>query len=89
MRAMMMVTCALALAGCASNVRWVRPGATAIEFDQDRLRCEYEAELAIANAPVGSGTGAAIASGISTGLKKVELMTLCLQTKGWTRQTVN
>jgi len=85
------VVCILTLAGCANNVRWVRPGATAADFEADKLRCEYDARLATANSATAPtyGMGNAIGQGISLGIEQANLMTLCMQTKGWTRQTVS
>lgn len=75
----------LLLAGCvAANMKWVRPGASVADFEADKLRCQYDAELATANRTAGYGIGGAIASGMATGMKKAELMNLCMRTKGWT-----
>ncbi len=83
---------ALLLAGCqTTNVRWVRPGATAADFEADKMRCEYDARLALAPATAAPtyGMGNAIAQGMSLGIERINLMTMCMQTKGWTRQTVS
>lgn len=88
MRKVVVVACALALAGCATNTRWMKPGGSVADFEQDKVRCEYEASLATANAPVGYGLGGAIGSGIATGIEKVNLMSLCLRAKGWNLEKV-
>ena len=79
---------ALVLAGCATNMRWVKPGATSADFDQDKVRCQYEAQLATANLPTGYGISGAISSGVEQGLRQAELLKLCMQTKGWSLQQV-
>ena len=88
-RWVVVVTAALALAGCATNLRWVRAGATEADFEADKLRCQYEAQLATANAPTGYGLGGAAASGIATGIQQVQLATLCMRTKGWQQVAAN
>jgi len=59
-----------------------------MDFDQDKVRCQYEAQLATANLPTGYGMSGAIASGVEQGIRQAELIKLCMQTKGWSLQQV-
>ena len=75
---------ALALAGCATNMRWVKAGATPADFDQDKTTCLYEAKKATGSIGyAGPGMGNAIAQGIEQGMRENEIGTLCMKTKGW------
>lgn len=87
MRQWMVLAGACALAGC-QTVAWVKPGATPMEFEQTKLQCQYQAELATAAIPTGVGLGGAMASGMEKGIKQAQLMTLCLETQGWHREAV-
>lgn len=79
MRATMIALTCFALAGCASQ-RWVKPGASAADFEQDKVACQYEASKATGNMSTG---GDPIAAGIDQGFRQNEIATLCLRTKGW------
>jgi hypothetical protein len=70
---MLMVSCT---AGIAS---WIKPGASDAEMARDRNECEYEAEK---TTPI-STIGDPIANGVSSGLRKSELLRMCLQLRGF------
>lgn len=81
------ISCALTMAGCAGGgqMRWVKPGATSLDFDQDKTACEYEAAKATASGG-NFGMQSAIGAGIAEGMKRNELGTICMRTKGWSQQ---
>lgn len=83
----------MALTGCAPNYMWVKEGATQSEFDRDKAQCQYEASSSMANYNTGptarGASGAAaqgIGEGIAIGMRKAELIQLCLQAKGYSKQ---
>ena len=81
----MTIPLALMLAGCqTAGPRWDKPGATAVDFEKDKLECEYDATKATA-AGGDFGMRTAVGAGFAEGFKKLELMTLCMKTKGWTQ----
>jgi type IV pilus biogenesis protein CpaD/CtpE len=72
MRVIMLVALAATVSGCAQN--WVKPGATAADFEREKLLCRDDAEkatAAITNDP--------------NSLEMLRLLNLCLQERGWTR----
>lgn len=89
MRQIAVLACVLVCTGCARNdVRWVRAGATAMDFNADKAACEYEAQLATPGSYSGRGMGNAIADGISDGMRIGNLQVLCMQARGWQRQVI-
>lgn len=87
LRFVTVMACALALAGCGAGgqMRWVKPGATAADFDQDKMACEYEAAKATASGG-NFGMQTSIGAGIAEGMKRQELGIMCLRSKGYTQQ---
>lgn len=84
MKALLVIT--LMLGGCATAVpRWVKVGATTADFETDKLLCEFEAKKATASGG-DFGMRTEIGAGIAEAFKQVELMSLCLRTKGWEQQ---
>ena len=82
----------LAIQGCAGPT-WVKPGAVQADFDRDVAQCKYEA--ASATASYGGGPtrrttagalGQGIGEGIDLGLRQRDLIMLCLQARGYTKQ---
>lgn len=88
---------ALTLAGCGgAPFLWVKSGATQSDFDRDMARCKYEAASSTANYNTGRTAGTlsgAMAQGIGEGMaigsKQVELIQLCLQAQGYTKQPID
>lgn len=77
------VASALTLGACVTAPTWNRPGATAVDFEREKLQCQYEAVKATAGGG-DFGMSTAIGAGIAEGMKQGELMNLCMKTKGWT-----
>lgn len=84
MRIAVLAAC-LACIGCTTT--WTKPGTTKADLDQDTLQCRYQIELAMAGSTgfVPPTMGDAIVGGMSKGLKQAELMSMCMQTKGWAK----
>lgn len=76
-----------ALAGCAGQVKWTKPGATQADFDADKSFCEYEA------IKYGGGHDnsyrSAFGSSLDLALRRKEIAQACMRQKGWvaTRST--
>jgi hypothetical protein len=80
---------ALLCGGCARTV-WDKPGATAADFERDKLECEYEANKATASlGSSGRGLGNAIGDGIDQGLRNAELATQCMRVRGYSQRAAN
>jgi hypothetical protein len=75
------VTACLLLAGCQTT-QWVKPGATASDFEADKRQCVYESNLATPGTP-SYDVGSAIAAGINDGMRLGQLQTMCMQARGW------
>lgn len=87
MRFVIAIPVVIVLAGCQTAApRWDKPGATAADFERDKLACEYDATKATASGG-NFGMSTAVGAGLAEGFKKVELMTLCMKTKGWTQSS--
>jgi hypothetical protein len=73
----------IVLPGCAKTI-YEKPGATAAEFNQDLATCNYEAatHTQIPSNPFLTGMSASL----DVGLRRNELLGLCLQAKGWRPQ---
>lgn len=86
MRVAVILAC-LACIGCTTQ--WTKPGTTKADLDQDTLQCRYQVELAMAGSAgnVPPTMADAIVSGMNAGLKKNELIGMCMQTKGWAKAT--
>lgn len=89
-------TLALLLVGCGPSFMWVKSGATQQEFDQDMARCQYEAASSTASysyAPTSYGMAGSISSGFAegfeVGMRKNELINLCMRAKGYSQQAIN
>ena len=78
---------AVTLAGCQNKIVWDKSGATAVDFDKAKLECEYEAAKATASGG-NFGMSSAVGAGIAEGMKRQELGTMCLRSKGWTSRQV-
>ena len=86
---------ALTLAGCASPVVWVKPGANELDFSADRARCQLMAEgmnpdpgiATISTGKVGTdiaaNIGAGVLHGIAQGMKEAHTFSLCMQASGY------
>jgi hypothetical protein len=92
MRIITVIAIALFTTGCTRT--YVKPGATVYDFERDKAQCEYEAAAATANFSnpqqtysLGQAAGAGFGSGLAEGMKKIELMDLCLKARGWTLTT--
>jgi hypothetical protein len=70
---------ALALAACAAGcaTTWSRPGAEGQDRDRENIECQFEASKLV---------GSAGLEGIAAEHKRVELESLCMQSKGWARR---
>ena len=72
---------ATSVASCATT--WVRPGGESSdlghdnELARDDVECQFEASKLTSSAGV---------EGVAAEQKRVELETLCMQTRGWSRQ---
>lgn len=83
----------LALTGCNKTV-WVRPGSTAADFENDKMQCQYQAELATAGIGLGGGyqpsmsaaVGSGVGAGIVAAMQQADLTRKCMVVKGWTPQ---
>lgn len=75
---------ALLLTGCQTTV-WYKEGASVEEFNKDMAQANYNANIATAGivAPSQGGAGAAIATGVTTGMKRVELAKEYMFMRGW------
>lgn len=75
---------------------WVRPDTTQAQYEIDAARCQYEAASSTAtygsSMPVPRSTGAAIGQGIGLGIgegmKRAELIGLCLRAQGYSQRPV-
>lgn len=67
--------------GCASGKLWYKNGATQQSFNKDKMECQYQGKLATAGRDNISSYG--IASGIGTGLERLELFKMCMKLKGY------
>jgi hypothetical protein len=78
------IAASIALAACTQTAgpRWVKAGATAQDFEQDKRFCEYEAAKATASGG-NFGMQSAVGAGIAEGLKRQEIGQMCLRSKGW------
>ncbi|WLA02774.1 hypothetical protein [Xanthomonas translucens] len=68
------------LSGCAANLVFTKPGATATDFQQDKSACEYEAMKYAGGYDPSLG---AVGQGIDMAMRRNELTRACLQQKGW------
>ncbi len=83
-------------AGCATNARWVNNYDPTRSFDFDRAQCEYQIEMGYtpqstptpANASTGYIVGASLGDAIANGLRKQQLMGMCLRARGWTQEEI-
>lgn len=85
----------LALAGCASPVVWVKPGATEAQFNMDRARCQLMAQgmnpdtgvemirTGKVRTDIAANTAVAILHDIAQGAKKGHTFSLCMQASGY------
>ncbi len=80
------------LIACGPSFVWVKEGATKEGFEKDVLQCKYEASVATSSYSTGRIAGSTygaisqgIAEGIAVGTRKNELIQLCLQAKGYTK----
>lgn len=69
----------LAIAGCATGcaTTWSRLGAESPDLNRENIECQFEASNLVASAGM---------EGPAAEVKRVELETLCMQSKGWSRQ---
>lgn len=81
MNMIMLLIIVAAMVACAPQCKYTRPGGTQMEWEQDVLRCQYEAELAV-NAPSGQYSDIFVSS-LEMALRQSELIKKCLQVKGW------
>ena len=77
-----------ALVACAPTI-WIKSGASSYQFEQDKLRCEYEAELGTPDSgyvptSMGNAIGSGIGEGVGQSFRKIRLQHMCLAAKGWT-----
>lgn len=82
MRAIAIILACVGLAACA-QARWMKPGATTADFDQDKVACQYEAAKATGNMSTNDNP---VAAGIGEAVRQNDITMLCLRTKGWTRE---
>ena len=83
------------LTACSPQFVWVKEGATEAGFERDKAQCQYEAAAATANyntGPTARGYSGAVAQGIgegiAIGMRQAELIQLCLQAKGYSKQSI-
>jgi hypothetical protein len=76
--------------GCAAQYVWQHPTATAAGFERDRLQCVYEAKIATANesSQLPRSLEDAIARGIAIGTERGELVSSCLQARGYIQERI-
>jgi hypothetical protein len=85
-RFLVVIACALPLAGCA-RYQWVaNDPAAAANIDQAKLACEYESKVATPDTSSGRGLGNAVGDGVSQGLRMAELQNMCMQLKGYHKE---
>lgn len=92
-----MMVCAsvavFAATGCATT-QWVKPGATAADFERDKAQCIYEATIYTQPTPVATyrrwenQLAASFGAALADGLRQAELTARCLEARGWRRMTV-
>jgi len=89
MNRLLLIIIGTLVVGCAPTKQWVKPGATQWEFDRHMAQCKYEA--AAATATIGTtptynlnhALAAGMSAGITSGLRQVELIKLCMQKEGY------
>ncbi len=73
----------LALAGCAGPPPvWVKPGATAAEFEADKRYCEFEMAKVQSDPSLKTGVG----QGIDLSIRKRDLGIACMRSRGYSQQ---
>lgn len=83
------------LAGCATANQWTRAGTSAAQAEADMKICEYEANLGIGagqhtqvyTGGMGAAIGAGIGDGIADAIRIAQLRSLCLEARGYRRQS--
>lgn len=89
MRKYCLLVLSLVLCGCATQkVAWEKPGATQASFQLDTNQCKYEATLATPSASYTPTIAAAVAQGISEGIRQNQLHTLCMNARGYVLRNV-
>jgi hypothetical protein len=75
----------LALSACAAPkpIVWAKPGAAAHEIDRARTECEFQA--AAATQQTDSTLRGGLAAEIDRGMRRNNLMALCMRSRGFTR----
>ena len=75
----------LVLTACAAPnpIVWVKPGAAAQEIERARAECEFQS--AAATQQNDSTLRGGLAAEIDRGMRRNELMTLCMRSRGFTR----
>ncbi len=71
----------LIIGGCATQNTWVHSTKTQAEAQKDFMECQYDAEKH-GFVPYGGGTSA-VSAGIQEGVRKVQLMSSCMTSKGY------
>ena len=71
----------LGMTGCGGKPVFYKPGATAADFEQAKMECEYEATKH-SYTPMGR-FDSPIMSGMQGGMQYNKLLFMCLQVKGW------
>ena len=74
----------LLLTGCQTKV-WEKEGASLEDFNKDMAQANYNANVATAGivAPYQGGAGAAIATGVTSGMKQAALVKEYMFMRGW------
>lgn len=86
MRFVVLAACALMLGGCAARTSpdpiWIKTGSSPDERQQTLAQCAYDANVATAGRVSGPGLVGIINENDTTA-KRAELVSLCMETKGY------
>lgn len=84
MKEILIAAATLSLAACAvPQTNWSKPGASAADFEQDKLQCDYEATSATQRTDYSYGT--LVGQELDRANRKLTLMQKCLAARGWTQ----
>jgi hypothetical protein len=75
------------LSGCAPQQMYVRPGTTQAQFAEDRAQCMYEATRSTQNLDYSHASSLGML--IDQGMRRNELLGLCLQARGYKLEKVH
>jgi hypothetical protein len=75
---------AVLMTGCAQNKMWINPGVTNEQAKKEFAECQYDV---VKHTPSYDGVSDPIAAGITSGMRKNEIMSTCMSSKGYSLQS--